>query len=59
VFHPTLLRTTVLLVVTWATLSFGWYGLNIWIPTLLDKVKAPLNSYTVRVHVWRERECGW
>jgi len=46
VFHPTLLRTTVLLVVAWATLSFGWYGLNIWIPTLLDKVHAPLNTYT-------------
>jgi hypothetical protein len=46
-FHPSLLRTTALLVVAWLTLSFGWYGLNIWIPTLLEEYKNPLNDYEV------------
>lgn len=50
-FHPSLKRTTVLLTVSWFTLSFGWYGLILWIPTLFKDSHVDLNEYQVRATV--------
>lgn len=38
-FHPRIRRTSVLLMISWFTLSFGWYGLILWIPSLFNKVQ--------------------
>lgn len=37
-FHPNIRWTTILLMVVWFSLSFGWYGLILWIPSLFKKV---------------------
>jgi len=39
-FHPSVLRTTVFLIIIWWALNFGWYGLTLWLPTLFDKVPS-------------------
>ncbi len=40
--------TAVLLAVVWFCLSFGWYGLLLWIPTLLTESGVDLDPYQVR-----------
>ena len=42
---PKLRRTSLLLAVVWVCLSFGWYGLNTWIPTLFAKTGLKLQRY--------------
>lgn len=44
-FHPALRRTSVLLMVVWFSLSFGWYGLILWIPTLFKEQEFELDAY--------------
>jgi putative MFS transporter len=44
-FLPSLRRTTTLLGVAWFGLSFGWYGLNVWLPTLFAKMDIDLDIY--------------
>jgi len=44
-FHPKILRVTVLMCVIWWSLSFGWYGLILWIPELFDKSGFDVNVY--------------
>lgn len=43
--HPSIRRTSLLLVVCWFTLSFGWYGLILWIPTLFKQQSFELDAY--------------
>lgn len=43
--HPSIRRTSLLLIVCWFTLSFGWYGLILWIPTLFAKQDFDLDPY--------------
>eukprot|EP01059_Diplonema_ambulator_P017060 TRINITY_DN2905_c0_g2_i2.p1 TRINITY_DN2905_c0_g2~~TRINITY_DN2905_c0_g2_i2.p1 ORF type:complete len:501 (+),score=60.34 TRINITY_DN2905_c0_g2_i2:39-1505(+) len=38
-------KTTLLLIVTWFTLSYGWYGIILWIPKLFDEYDAGLDDY--------------
>ncbi|KAL6070224.1 Synaptic vesicle glycoprotein 2A [Balamuthia mandrillaris] len=44
-FHPSIARTTVLQMIIWFTLSFGWYGLILWIPSLFEKSGFDVNIY--------------
>jgi hypothetical protein len=44
-FHPSIIRTTVLLTVVWWALNFGWYGLTLWLPTLFTKVGFSVDIY--------------
>lgn len=44
-FHPSVLRTTVFLIIIWWALNFGWYGLTLWLPTLFDKVGFSVDVY--------------
>ncbi len=44
-FLPSLRRTTVLLCITWFGLSFGWYGLNVWLPSLFKEEDIDLDIY--------------
>lgn len=44
-FLPSLRRSTILLALVWFGLSFGWYGLNVWIPTLFKAEKVQLDIY--------------
>ena len=39
-FHPSIRKDTILLCVIWFTLSFGWYGLILWIPSLFQQVST-------------------
>jgi MFS transporter, VNT family, synaptic vesicle glycoprotein 2 len=43
--HPSIRRTSVLLLVCWFTLSFGWYGLVLWIPTLFTAQQFDIDPY--------------
>ena len=36
-YSKRMIRTTCLLTVTWFTLSFGWYGIILWVPKLFDR----------------------
>eukprot|EP01060_Flectonema_neradi_P040107 TRINITY_DN9034_c0_g1_i1.p1 TRINITY_DN9034_c0_g1~~TRINITY_DN9034_c0_g1_i1.p1 ORF type:complete len:547 (+),score=66.38 TRINITY_DN9034_c0_g1_i1:151-1641(+) len=36
-FSKRMVRTTSLLLVVWFTLSFGWYGIILWVPKLFDR----------------------
>jgi VNT family MFS transporter (synaptic vesicle glycoprotein 2) len=38
-------RTTALLCVVWFSLSFGWYGLLLWVPTLFKESNVELDVY--------------
>lgn len=38
-------RSTLLLSVIWFALSFGWYGLILWVPTLFCEAQVELNTY--------------
>ena len=44
-FNPSLRRTTISLIVVWFGLSFGWYGLILWIPTLFEDANLSLGIY--------------
>lgn len=44
-FAPPLRRSTALLSVIWFALSFGWYGLILWVPTLFCEAKVDLDAY--------------
>eukprot|EP01097_Dermamoeba_algensis_P002257 TRINITY_DN1900_c0_g2_i1.p1 TRINITY_DN1900_c0_g2~~TRINITY_DN1900_c0_g2_i1.p1 ORF type:complete len:613 (-),score=96.30 TRINITY_DN1900_c0_g2_i1:737-2575(-) len=44
-FHPDLLRVTVLLCLVWFTLNFGWYGLVSWTPTLFHNSNNNNNAH--------------
>ena len=44
-FLPSLRRTTTLLCITWFGLSFGWYGLNVWLPSLFKEEDIDLDIY--------------
>ena len=44
-FGPRLRRTSLLLIVVWSGLSFGWYGVNVWLPTLLADSGPQFNVY--------------
>jgi len=44
-FLPSLRRTTILLCATWFGLSFGWYGLNVWLPSLFKEEDIDLDIY--------------
>ena len=46
------LRTTMLLSYVWFALSFGWYGLILWIPTLFRSANVDLDPYQVRGAAW-------
>lgn len=39
-FHPSIKRTTILMVIVWWALNFGWYGLTLWLPSLFSKVRT-------------------
>jgi MFS family permease len=43
--HSSLRRTSHLLIAIWFTLSFGWYGLILWIPELFEKQNFSLDVY--------------
>jgi MFS transporter, VNT family, synaptic vesicle glycoprotein 2 len=43
--HPNQRRITILLCLTWWAISFGWYGLTVWIPSLFDKLNFDVNIY--------------
>jgi len=42
---PELRRSTLLLSAIWFALSFGWYGLILWVPTLFCEAKVNLDAY--------------
>ncbi|KNC48400.1 major facilitator superfamily transporter [Thecamonas trahens ATCC 50062] len=42
---PALRRTTISLAIVWFGLSFGWYGLILWIPTLFDDANLSFSVY--------------
>jgi VNT family MFS transporter (synaptic vesicle glycoprotein 2) len=44
-WHPSLRKTSSLLLVIWFALSFGWYGLVLWIPSLFQQVDLDLDPY--------------
>ncbi|KAJ9440384.1 Organic cation/carnitine transporter 7 [Diplonema papillatum] len=44
-FAPKHKRTTLLLLVAWFALSFGWYGIILWIPKLFDDYGAGFDVY--------------
>jgi VNT family MFS transporter (synaptic vesicle glycoprotein 2) len=44
-FSPSLRLLTVLLMIIWFTLSFGSYGLAVWMPTLFNKVGFAADIY--------------
>lgn len=44
-FSPELRRTSILLMVVWFTLSLGWYGLTLWIPTIFAETDVELDPY--------------
>ncbi len=44
-FSPPHARTSWLLMIVWFCLSFGWYGLILWIPTLFVDADFELNVY--------------
>lgn len=44
-FAPHLLRTSGLLMSVWFLLSFGYYGLSLWLPTLFHESDVDLNEY--------------
>jgi putative MFS transporter len=41
----TLRRPLVVVSVAWWTLSFSWYGLSVWMPTILDKTHGSMGEY--------------
>lgn len=42
---PSLRRTSLLLLAAWFALSFGWYGLVLWIPTLFKQADVEMSVY--------------
>jgi len=44
-FSPELRRTSILLMIVWFTLSLGWYGLTLWIPTIFAETDVALDPY--------------
>lgn len=44
-FSPELRRTSILLMVVWFSLSLGWYGLTLWIPTIFAETDVALDPY--------------
>jgi MFS family permease len=42
---PPLRRSSLLLGAIWFALSFGWYGLILWVPTLFCEAKVDLDAY--------------
>mmetsp|Transcript_22912 Transcript_22912/g.54147 ORF Transcript_22912/g.54147 Transcript_22912/m.54147 type:complete len:186 (+) Transcript_22912:362-919(+) len=40
-----MLRTTLLCVVVWFAICFGWYGITVWIPTFLEEKHIQENLY--------------
>lgn len=44
-FSPGIRRTSILLMVIWFSLSLGWYGLTLWIPTIFHESNVNLNEY--------------
>ena len=44
-FKPKLRLASVSLIVMWATLSFGWYGIILWIPRLFKDYDAGFGAY--------------
>ena len=50
-FRGGLKRTSVLLVIVWFALSFGWYGLILWIPTLFQNIGFEMNNYEAAFYV--------
>jgi hypothetical protein len=44
-FAPSLLRTSLLLMVVWFALSLGWYGLTLWIPTIFAETDIELDEF--------------
>ncbi len=45
VLHPVLLRSTLLLCLCWFALSFGFYGLMVWIPSIFKKAHISWGMY--------------
>lgn len=46
-FLPQNVRTTLILSFVWFALSFGWYGLILWVPTLFKQAKVELDEFQV------------
>ena len=44
-FAPSLLRTSLLLMIVWFALSLGWYGLTLWIPTIFAESDIELDEF--------------
>jgi len=44
-FNKKLFRTSLLLMIIWFTLSLGWYGLTLWIPTIFHESNVQLDEY--------------
>jgi MFS family permease len=44
-FHPSLLRATICMLVVWLILSLAWYGLGVWLPTLYKSQDVTLSVY--------------
>lgn len=44
-FDPSLRRTSVLLLIVWFALSFGWYGLTLWIPSLFNESDVSFDPF--------------
>ena len=45
-FSPSVRRSTLSLALVWFMLSFGWYGLVLWVPKIIDSLDMGLNMYT-------------
>ena len=48
-FEPQNRRVSIILSYVWFALSFGWYGLILWIPTLFCNANVDLDAFQVRL----------